>query len=157
MPAWAPHLIESDMVGTGPDGAPNGQTARVTRTQPFNTTASNFTNMFAGNTKTAPCTDANNAELVDKDLAGAIICTPQAIGSTMGAGCIMGMNAIGVGFKAMLFSNHIDSITACGVLIDAHWYKRKVITIDLLGDDFMETVKTGDPITIREDGTVEVG
>ena len=41
----------------------------------------------------------------------------------------MGMNAIGVGFKAMLFSNHIDSITACGVIIDAFWYKRKVITV----------------------------
>ena len=125
--------------------------------QPFNTTASYFTNMFAGNTKNAPCTDTNNPELKDKDLAGAIICTPQTVGSTMGAGAIMGMNQLGVGFKAMLFSSHVDSIAAGGLIMDDIWNDRKVITIDLLGDEFMETVKTGDRIKIREDGTVEVG
>ena len=125
--------------------------------QPFNTTASYFTNMFAGNTETAPCTDANNPELKDKDLKGAIMCTPQTVGSTMGAGAIMGVNALGVGFKAMLFSSHIDSIAAGGLFIDSIWNDRKVITVDLLGDDFMETVKTGDKIKISEDGTVEVG
>jgi hypothetical protein len=41
--------------------------------------------------------------------------------------------------------------------MDAVWNDRKVITIDLLGDEFMETVKTGDPISIKEDGTVVVG
>ena len=125
--------------------------------QPFNTTASYFENMFAGNTETAPCTDANNPELKGKDLKGAIMCTPQTVGSTMGAGAIMGMNEIGVGFKAMLFSSHIDSIAAGGLIIDAVWNDRNVITIDLLGDEFMETVKTGDPIKITEDGTVVVG
>lgn len=125
--------------------------------QPFNTTASYFTNMFAGNTENAPCTDANNAELKDKDLAGAIICTPQTVGSTMGAGCIMGMNSLGVGFKAMLFSDHVDSIAAGGLIMDEIWNERPVITIDLLGDEFMETVKTGDKIKISSDGTVEVG
>ncbi len=125
--------------------------------QPFNTTASYFTNMFAGNTENAPCTDANNAELKDKDLSGAIICTPQTVGSTMGAGAIMGMNLLGVGFKAMLFSSHVDSIAAGGLIMDDIWYDRKVITVDLLGDEFMETVKNGDKIVIHEDGTVEVG
>ena len=75
--------------------------------QPFNTSASYFENMFAGNTETAPCTDANNKELYKKDLKGAIICTPQTVGSTMGAGAIMGVNLLGVGPKAMLFSSHI--------------------------------------------------
>jgi predicted aconitase with swiveling domain len=125
--------------------------------QPFNTTASYFENMFAGNTETAPCTDANNAELKGKDLKGAIICTPQTVGSTMGAGALMGVNAIGVGAKAFLFSSHIDSIAAGGLIMDDVWNDRRVVTIDLLGDDFMETVKTGDPIKISEDGTVEVG
>ena len=125
--------------------------------QPFNTTASYFTNMFAGNTKDAPCTDANNKELFEKDLSGAIICTPQTVGSTMGAGAIMGMNLLGVGFKAMLFSDHIDSIAAGGLIMDDVWNDRKVITIDLLGEEFMNTVKTGDAIKISEDGTVEVG
>ncbi len=125
--------------------------------QPFNTTASYFENMFAGNTTNAPCTDANNAELFKKDMKGAIMCTPQTVGSTMGAGALMGMNDLGVGFKAMLFSSHIDSIAAGGLIIDDVWYKRRVITIDLLGDKFLETVKSGDPISIKEDGTVEVG
>ena len=125
--------------------------------QPFNTTASYLKNMFAGETKTAPCTDKANKELYEKDLKGAIMCTPQTVGSTMGAGCIMGMNDLGVGMKAFLFSSHIDSIAAGGLIIDDVWNGRRVITVDLLGDEFLETVKTGDPIAIHEDGTVEVG
>ena len=125
--------------------------------QPFNTTGSYFSNMCAGNTENAPCTDANNKELYQKDLKGAIMCTPQTVGSTMGAGAIMGVNDLGVGFQAMLFSSHIDSIAAGGLIMDAVWNDRKVITVDLLGDEFMETVKTGDRIKVSEDGTVEVG
>ena len=105
--------------------------------QPFNTTGSYFSNMFAGNTENAPCTDANNKELYQKDLKGAIMCTPQTVGSTMGAGAIMGVNDLGVGFQAMLFSSHIDSIAAGGLIMDAVWIVRKVITVDLLGDEFM--------------------
>jgi hypothetical protein len=41
--------------------------------------------------------------------------------------------------------------------MDDVWNDRKVITIDLLGEEFMNTVKTGDAIKISEDGTVEVG
>jgi predicted aconitase with swiveling domain len=85
------------------------------------------------------------------------MCTPQTVGSTMGAGAIMGMNQLGVGFQAMLFSSHVDSIAAGGLIIDSIWNENKVITIDLLGDEFMEAVKTGDPISIQEDGTVMVG
>ncbi len=125
--------------------------------QAFNTSASYLENMFAGRTDSAPCTDANNKELFKKDLAGAIICTTQTVGSTMGAGCIMGMNDLGVGAKAFLFSSHIDSIAAGGLIIDDVWYDRRVITIDLLGDEFLEAVNTGDPIAIYKDGTVEVG
>ena len=125
--------------------------------QPFNTSASYFTNMFAGNTENAPCTDVNNKELFEKDLKGAILCTPQTIGSTMGTGAIMGMNLLGVGLKAFLFSDHIDTIAAGAVIVDDIWYDRKVITVDLLGEDFINTVKTGDKIKIMEDGTVEVG
>ena len=125
--------------------------------QAFNTTASYFENMFAGNTTNAPCTDANNKELFKKDMKGAIICTTQTVGSTMGAGCLMGMSELGVGAKAFLFSSHIDSIAAGGLIIDDIWNESRVITVDLLGDEFLEAVNTGDPITIHEDGTVEVG
>ncbi len=100
---------------------------------PFNLTGSYFENMFAGNTETAPCTDANNAALYKKDMKGAIMCTSQCVGSTMGAGALMGVSELGVGLKAFLFSHHIDSIAAGGLIIDDVWYGRRVITIDLLG------------------------
>jgi hypothetical protein len=41
--------------------------------------------------------------------------------------------------------------------MDDIWNGRRVITIDLLGDEFLDAVKTGDPISISEDGTVEIG
>jgi len=125
--------------------------------QPFNMTVSYLKNMFAGETKTAPCTDAANKELYEKDLKGAIICTPQTVGSTMGAGTVMMVSELGVQPQAWLFSSHIDSVSAGGLIIDDVWNKRRVVTIDLLGDEFLEAVKTGDPITIHENGTVEVG
>jgi predicted aconitase with swiveling domain len=125
--------------------------------QPFNLTGSFFKNMFAGETETAPCTDSTNKDLYEKDLKGAIICTPQTVGSTMGAGTIMMLSELDVQPKAWLFSSHIDSISAGGLLIDDVWNGKRAITIDLLGDEFMEAVKTGDPLTIHEDGTVEVG
>ena len=125
--------------------------------QPFNLTGSYLKNMFAGETESAPCTDSANKDLYEKDLKGAIICTPQTVGSTMGAGTVMMCSELGVEPQAWLFSSHIDSISAGGLIMDDIWNDRRVITIDLLGDEFLETVKTGDPIVIKKDGTVEVG
>ena len=126
-------------------------------TQPFNTTGSYLENMFMGVTDKAPCTDQDNPELYKKDLANCILCTPATIGSTMGGPAFMGVIEIGVGPKAMLFSDHIDAVAASGLIMEDVWNEKRVITIDLLGDEFLETVKTGDPITIKADGTVEVG
>ncbi len=125
--------------------------------QPFNLTGSYLKNMFAGETESAPCTDSANKDLYEKDLKGAIICTPQTVGSTMGAGTVMMCSELGVEPLAWLFSSHIDSISAGGLIMDDIWNDRRVITIDLLGDEFLEAVKTGDPIAIHNDGTVEVG
>jgi predicted aconitase with swiveling domain len=125
--------------------------------QPFNLTGSYLKNMFGGETATAPCTDPTNKDLYEKDLKGTIICTPQTVGSTMGAGTVMMVSELGVQPQAWLFSSHIDSISAGGLLMDDVWNEKRVITIDLLGDEFLEAVKTGDPVTIHEDGTVEVG
>jgi predicted aconitase with swiveling domain len=113
--------------------------------------------MFGGVTDSAPCTDPDNPELYKKDLANCILCTTQTIGSTLGGAAIMGVVEQGVGPKALLFSNHIDSVSAAGVFIEDIWREKRVITIDLLGDEFLEAVKNDDPIVINEDGTVEVG
>ena len=125
--------------------------------QPFNTTASYFDNMYAGVTDSAPCTDSDNAELFRKDLANCIMCTPQTIGSTFGGAALMGVAEMGVGPRAMLFSNHIDSIIAAGLFMEDIWNEQRIVTVDQLGDEFLDAVNTGDPIVIHEDGRVEVG
>ena len=125
--------------------------------QPFNTTGSYYDNCFAGKTDGAPCTDVNNKELFGKELSGAILCLSTTVGSTTGGMCLMGMKAIGVGPEALLFSKPIDTLAAAGVLMADIWKDERIVTIDMLGDEFLDAVKTGDPISIKEDGTVEVG
>jgi len=125
--------------------------------QAFNTSGSYLNNMFAGETEKAICTDAANKDLYQKELKGAIICTTQTVGSTLGGCVLMGMGDLGVGPKALLFAWHIDSVAAAGLYMDDIWNERRIITIDLLGDEFLATVKTGDPISIQADGTVEIG
>jgi len=130
--------------------------ATVSR-QPFNTSGSYMENMFAGRTDAAPCSDANNKELFGKDLSGAILCTPTTVGSTMGGMALMGVKAIGVGPEALLFSKPIDTLAAAGVLMADIWKDPRIVTVDMLGDEFLQTVNMDDPIAIREDGTVVVG
>jgi predicted aconitase with swiveling domain len=125
--------------------------------QPFNTTSSYIDNVWGGNTKTAPCTDQDNKDLYKKNLAGVILCTSQCIGSSMGGGCYMAVAGLGLAPKALLFSGHIDSVTASGVLMADIWQEKPIVCVDLLGDDFLEAIKTGDPIAVKADGTVEVG
>jgi predicted aconitase with swiveling domain len=130
--------------------------ATVSR-QAFNTSGSYMENMFAGRTDAAPCTDASNKELFGKDLSGAILCVPTTVGSTMGGMCLMGMKTIGVGPQALLFSKPIDTLAAAGVLMSDIWNDARIVTVDMLGDEFLKTVNMGDPVEVREDGTVVVG
>ncbi len=123
----------------------------------FNTSGSYLNNMFAGETEKAICTDAANKDLYQKDLKGAIICTTQGVGSTLGGCVLMGMTELGVGPKALLYAWHVDAVSAAGLYMSDIWNERRIITIDLLGDEFLKTVNTGDPIAIHADGTVEVG
>ena len=67
------------------------------------------------------------------------------------------MKAIGVGPQALLFSKPIDALAAAGVLMADIWKDQRIVTIDMLGEEFLETVQMGNPIAIHEDGTVEVG
>ena len=57
----------------------------------------------------------------------------------------------------LLFSNHIDSLAAAGAVLADVWVDDVTMpVIDCLGDEFLEYVKTGMTITIKEDGVVEV-
>jgi predicted aconitase with swiveling domain len=125
--------------------------------QPFNTTGSYLENLFGGKKDGAPCTDPNNKDFYKKELKDAIICTTTTVGSSLGGAALMGVGSLGVGPKAMLFSQHVDSVSIAGLLMDDIWNDRRVIAIDLLGDEFLKAVKSGDSVSIKEDGTVEVG
>ena len=37
------------------------------------------------------------------------------------------------------------------------WMDKTIITIDNLGDEFLDAANTGDPIKVYEDGRVEIG
>lgn len=123
----------------------------------FNTLSTYKANMLAGVKDKAICTDGDNKDLYQKDLNGAILCLPQTIGSTTGGFVLMGVAKMGLAPKAMLFANHIDSLASGGLLMADIWMNHRVITIDLLGDEFLKAVNTGDPIKVSEDGTVEIG
>ena len=117
--------------------------------QPLNTTGSYLENLFGGNSTSAPCTDPNNKEFYRKELSGAIICTTTTVGSSLGGAALMGVGSLGLGPKALLFSEHLDSVSLAGVLMDKVCNGRLVVTIDLLGDEFLETVKSGDSTSIK--------
>ena len=125
--------------------------------QPFNPTSSYTENLFGGVSDSAICTDADNKDLYKKDLNGVILCTSQCIGSSMGGAAFMAVAGLGVAPKAILFSRHIDAVTASGIVMARVWQDKPILTIDLLGEEFLESVEMGDSISIHEDGTVEVG
>jgi predicted aconitase with swiveling domain len=113
--------------------------------------------MFGGASDKAICSDGDNKDLYGKDITGAILCIPQTIGSTTGGFVLMGVAKLGLAPKAMLFANHVDSLAIGGLLMADIWMNNRIITIDLLGQEFLDAVNTGDPVSIHEDGTVEIG
>jgi len=123
----------------------------------FNTATTYKANLIGGVTDNAICTDGDNKDLYQKELKGAILCLPQTIGSTTGGFVLMGVARLGLAPKAMLFANHIDSLAVGGVLMADIWMDKRIITVDLLGPEFLAAVNTGDPINVSEDGTVEIG
>jgi predicted aconitase with swiveling domain len=123
----------------------------------LNTLSTYKTVMFGGVTDKAICSDGDNKDLYGKDISGAILCIPQTIGSTTGGFVLMGVAKLGLAPKAMLFANHVDSLAIGGLLMADIWMEKRIIAIDLLGQEFLDAVNTGDPVKIHEDGTVEVG
>jgi predicted aconitase with swiveling domain len=106
--------------------------------------------------KIAICTDQNNKDLYNKEISGKIICVPQTIGSTSGGVVIQTAAKMDIAPSAFLFSEHIDSLAAAGVILSDIWTNKKIITLDNLGDDFLNSVETGMKLEISEDGTVKI-
>ncbi len=119
----------------------------------FNNLAS-FYNSVIINAKEAICSDQNNEELYKKNLTGKIICLPRTSGSTSAGATWDTVAYMNIAPKALLFSEHIDSLGASGMVLAHIWAENTVYVIDQLGDDFLHTVQNGDKIIIQDDGTV---
>lgn len=100
--------------------------------------------------------DQNNPDIYGKNITGKALCLPQTIGSTTGGMVIQVICSMGINPACMLFSEHIDSLAGAGVILSVVWENSKLIAIDQLGEEFLNTVKTGDTIEVKEDGTVTV-
>ena len=105
--------------------------------------------------KKATCGDQNNPDLYGKQMLGKALCLPQTIGSTTGGLVLYCACAMGRQPACMLFSNPIDSLAAAGSILASVWLPDvKMPVVDSLGEEFLNYVKDGMTITIREDGTV---
>ena len=104
----------------------------------------------------AVSSDQNNRDLYGRELQGKILCLPKTIGSTSAGLVYMTIADTGAVPAAMLFSENIDSLAAAGVIMADVWVGKKIITVDSLGQEFLETVETGMHVAVKEDGTVKV-
>ena len=105
--------------------------------------------------KTATCGDQNNPDLYGKQMLGKALCLPQTIGSTTGGLVLYCACAMQRQPACMLFSKPIDSLAAAGSILASVWLPDvKMPVVDSLGEEFLEYVKDGMSITIKEDGTV---
>jgi len=109
--------------------------------------------------KTATCGDQNNPDLYGKKMAGKALCLPMTIGSTTGGLVLYCACSMGRQPACMLFSKPIDSLAGAGVILADIWLEGdnvKMPVIDSLGDEFLEYVKDGMTITVKNGGVVEV-
>ena len=128
----------------------------VVTKQGFNTLASMQMALQFGDKQTK-CGDQNNADINGLPLCGKALCLPQTIGSTTGGLVLYCANAMGRQPACMLFANHIDSLAAAGAVLADVWVEGSTMpVIDCLGDEFLDYVKTGMTVTIKEDGIVVV-
>ncbi len=133
-------------------GDVTGQAA-VSR-QPLNTLAT----YYAGMADRSPlCHDQGNRDLYNKVVADKILCIPKTIGSTTGGMILQCAAKIGIGPRAMLYAEHIDTVSASGVLLADIWDNNRIVCVDQLGPKFLEAVKQGDTVAVKKDGTVIVG
>ncbi len=128
--------------------------AAVSR-QGFNTLASFQSAALSGKDR-AEVGDQNNKDLYGKNITGKALCLPITIGSTTGGLVIQTVCQMGISPDVFLFADHIDSLAASGIVLARVWEKSNVICIDQLGEEFLNSVNTGDKIKVTEDGTVTI-
>ena len=105
--------------------------------------------------KKATCGDQNNPDLYNKQMLGKALCLPQTIGSTTGGLVLYCACAMERQPACMLFSKPIDSLAAAGSILASVWLEGvSMPVVDSLGDEFLDYVKDGMTITIKDGGIV---
>lgn len=134
---------------------PGTVTAEAVVTHGGLNTLASFQKALQFGDKNATCGDQNNPDLYGKAMAGKALCLPQTIGSTTGGMVIYCACAMGRQPACMLFSGPIDSLAAAGSILASVWLpEAQMPVVDSLGEEFLNYVKDGMIITIKEDGTV---
>lgn len=107
--------------------------------------------------KKATCGDQNNPDLYGKEMLGKALCLPMTIGSTTGGMVLYCACAMERQPACMLFSEPIDSLAAAGVILADVWLEgAKMPVVDSLGSEFLDYVKTGMTVTVKDNGEVIV-
>lgn len=134
---------------------PGTVTAEAVVTHGGLNTLASFQKALQFGDKNATCGDQNNPDLYGKAMAGKALCLPQTIGSTTGGMVIYCACAMGRQPACMLFSNPIDSLAAAGSILASVWLpEAQMPVVDSLGEEFLNYVKNGMTITVKDDGTV---
>ena len=137
--------------------APGTVTAKALVSHGGLNTLASFQKALQFGDKKATCGDQNNPDLYGKQMLGKALCLPQTIGSTTGGMVLYCACSMKRQPACMLFSNHIDSLAAAGAILADVWLEDVTMpVVDCLGDEFLEYVKDGMKITVKEDGTVVV-
>lgn len=135
--------------------AGNWKGEAVVSRQGVNTLAT-FQKSALKNAKEVIVSDQNNSDIFGKNITGKALCLPITIGSTTGGLVIQTICSMKINPAAFLFSEHIDSLAASGIVLAKIWENSDVIAIDQLGENFLNSVNTGDTVEIKEDGTVVI-
>jgi predicted aconitase with swiveling domain len=133
----------------------NVEGTAVVSHQGFSSLASFYQSMLK-EAVTAVCSDQDNKDLFGKELTGRVVCVPKTTGSTSAGATWLTVARTGIAPKAMLFSEHIDSLAAAGLALGEVWGGQRIVAVDELGDEFLSAVEDGQTVEIRADGTVVV-
>ena len=104
----------------------------------------------------AVISDQNNPDLYGVNVTGKALCLPLTIGSTTGGLVLHTVCSLNMNPSCMLFSEHIDGLAASGIILSTVWEGSDIICIDQLGEEFLNSVATGDNIEVFADGTVNI-
>ena len=100
--------------------AGNWKGEAVVSRQGVNTLAT-FQKSALKNAKEVIVSDQNNPDIFGKNITGKALCLPITIGSTTGGLVIQTICAMKINPAAFLFSEHIDSLAASGIVLAKIW------------------------------------